>query len=122
MILNNYAGNPIYPVKMAYSVFETYKAANSFTAAASPAVWNMQNDFPNQGTSPGQNPRLKGNRGYIKVDGAGDLLVEIANQGTQYNTQFTLKNGDSFDLTGLDISQIRFTWSGTNTNFRGFCA
>ena len=50
------------------------------------------------------------NRGYIRVDGTGDIKVEIAHKGTSYLTQFTLKNADSFDLTGLDVATIRLTW------------
>lgn len=115
-ILANDSGASIYPVRP-YSKYEVYKSLNSFTAGVSPVTWGISTDLAGAST----NPHIRGNRGYIVVDGIGDLLVEIANESTNYNAQFTLKSGDRFDLTGMGISNIRFTHSGTDTNFRGFC-
>lgn len=114
-VITNDSGASIYPVRKA-SVYETYKALNSFTSAVSPAVWAITGDLTGAST----NPHIRGNRGYIVIDGVGDVQVEIANEGTTYNTPFTLKSGDRFDLTGMGISNVRFTWIA-NTNFRGFC-
>lgn len=101
-ILRNDKGDALYPCSKMLASEDT-----SFVAGDSPRSIDVNDDL---GTN--------GNRGYIKVDGAGDLLVEISHGGTNYEDQFTLKNGDAFDLTGLDVDTIRLTHSGTNTSYR----
>lgn len=107
-IARNDAGNPLYSSSKNYVNEDT-----SFVAGDSPKVLTPSTTL----TATGVKTR-NGNRGYIKVDGVGDLLVEISHNGSDYNTQFTLKNGDSFDLTGLEVNKIRFTHSGTDTAYR----
>jgi len=62
------------------------------------------------------------NRGYIVCDGSGDFTVRLSASGTNFNTAFTLKSGDNFDLTGMDVDQIRLTPdASTSSNYRVHC-
>ena len=105
-INRNSAGNPIYPV----GNLVISEDAN-FIAGDSPRVIDIAGTL-------GYNA----NTGYVRVDGSGDLLVEISHTGAGYLTQFTLKNGDNFSLSGLEVARIRLTHSGTNTSYRLFAS
>jgi len=48
--------------------------------------------------------------GYIICDGAGNILIEISDNGTNYGSQHTMKSGEVMSLTGLDIDSIKVTW------------
>lgn len=104
-IMKNSAGNPIHSCRGLMSVTET-----TLTAGVSPYVIDVAT-----GLGGGTN---RGNRGYIANDGGADMLAEIALEGSNYMTQFTIKNGDNFDITGMNLSKIRLTRSGSDTNFR----
>lgn len=108
-IMRNDRGNAIYPVGRNFVNEDA-----SFVVGESPRVLDVNDTL-------GRN----GNRGYINVYGAGDLLVEISHSETQagvpqYTTQFTLRNSDNFDLTGWDLDTIRLTWSA-DTAYRVHC-
>jgi hypothetical protein len=49
---------------------------------------------------------------------AGDILVELSNDGTNYGDQFTLANTDIFSLFGHSVKKIRITHSGTDGGYR----
>lgn len=51
-----------------------------------------------------------GNDGYIVCDGAGNIKINISNDGTNYGGTHTLKQNDVFNLTGLDVDSIKVTW------------
>lgn len=104
-IAKNDAGLSIYPCSGKMVVSES-----TITAATSPVVVNVVG-----GLGGGI---YRGNRGYIANDGAFSLLVEIALEGTNYMSQFTLTQGSNFDLTGMNISNIRLTRSGGDTAYR----
>jgi hypothetical protein len=59
-----------------------------------------------------------GNRGYIKNDGAGDFTIQFSMGGTNYNTAFTLKQSESFDLTGMSINSIKLIPGTSNSSYR----
>lgn len=82
----------------------------SFVAGDSPATLDVNNYL-------GSN----GNRGYVVNDGTGDFTVEISHDGTTFMSDFTLKSGESFDLTGLEVDSIRLTHGGTNSSYRINC-
>lgn len=56
--------------------------------------------------------------GYIACDGAGNILVEIAQQGTDYGTQFTMQNGEVVSWGNSRVGKIRITHSGTDSSYR----
>lgn len=96
--MRNDAGHSIYPVGKFFVAEDT-----NFVTGDSPVVLDIAGTLSSDS-------KQTGNRGYIRVDGAGDILVEISHDGTNYMSQFRLKNADSFDLTGISVSKIRLTW------------
>ena len=58
-----------------------------------------------------------GTRGWVACDGAGNITVEIGTSGG-YQTSFTLKQGDAFDLDGLTVGRIRLTHTGSDSAYR----
>jgi hypothetical protein len=101
-IARNDNGQPLYPVGKNFVNEDT-----SFIAGDSPIALDVNNTL-------GRN----GNRGYIIVDGSGNISVEISHDGTNYTTLFTMKSGESLDLTGWSVDTIRLTHSGTNSAYR----
>ena len=71
----------------------------SFVTGESPRVLDVNTDLTRNGVD-----------GYIVNDGAGNIKVEISNNGSSYGGQHTLKKGDIMDLRNLDIDSIRITW------------
>jgi len=51
-----------------------------------------------------------GHEGYILNDGAGNILVELSADGTNYGGSHTLKWGEQLMLNNLKINRIRLTW------------
>ena len=87
--------------------YKTYEDDN-FVTGDSPAT----HDFS---TDKGRNAQ----RGYIICDGAGNIQVDISNDGVAYHDKFTMKSGETVSLDGLDINKIRITWV-TNSAYRIF--
>lgn len=104
-ILRNAKGKPIYPSSEMFVAEDT-----SFIAGDSPVTLDIN-------ATVGHN----GNRGYITIDGAGDIAVEISHDGSTFETSFNLKSTETFDLTGLEVDSIRLTHSGTNSAYRVNC-
>ncbi|MDE2104269.1 MAG: hypothetical protein KGL39_43935 [Patescibacteria group bacterium] len=102
-IIKNASNHEIYPVGP-----NVVDENTNFVAGDSPHVIDVYG---------GLNNKL-GNRGYIQVDGAGDILVNIAHHSGVYTNQFTVKTRESFDLSGLDIRTIKLTHSGTDSAYR----
>lgn len=48
--------------------------------------------------------------GYIINDGAGNITVQISDNGTNYGGSHTLKKDEIMKLTHLDIDSIKMTW------------
>jgi len=86
--------------------YEPYEDA-SFVAGDSPRILDVNTDL-------GRN----GHDGYIIIDGAGDLLVEISSDGAAYGNQFTVTQDEITPLEGFDINKICLTHSGTDTAYR----
>lgn len=82
----------------------------------SPLVVDVENDLAQDGQT------INGNRGYVANDSTtgtpASLLVEIAHTSNNFTNQFTLEQGEVFDLSGWDISEIRLTRSGADCPFR----
>lgn len=83
---------------------------STLTVGTSPLIIDVASDLGG-GTN-------RGNMGYIANDGVNDMLVEIALESTNYMSQFTVKNGENFDVIGMNLSKIRLTRSGGDTNYR----
>jgi len=84
----------------------------SFTAAMSPLTLDFYADFSNAPAS----------KGYITIDGVGDLLVAYDLDGLGFGSNTTLKRGDTINFDGLSIRKLRLTHSGTDTAYRCFVA
>lgn len=59
-----------------------------------------------------------GNRGHIANDGTGSFTIAISTDGTNYNTPWTLKQGEMYDLTGMSIQKIQLTRVAADSNYR----
>lgn len=110
-ITRNATGNPLYNNGKMFIAEDT-----SFIAGDSPAAHNVTGTL----TPTSSTKNIMGNRGYIAVDGAGNITVELSKtaDGSAYENSFTLKSGEIFDLTGLEIGYIRLTHSGTDSAYR----
>lgn len=102
-ILRNAGGDALYPNGTNNIISED----SSFVVGDSPRTITVNATL-------GRN----GNRGYLVIDGAGDILVSLSHSDSAYTTAFTLKNGDSFDFTGLDLFQVLLTHSGVDSAYR----
>ncbi len=76
----------------------------SFVVGDSPVTLDINTDL-------GRNSRT----GYIICDGAGDILVELSGDGTNYGTQFTMKDNEKVNLDGLSIDSIKITHSSDSS-------
>ena len=56
--------------------------------------------------------------GYIACDGTGSILVEIAQQGSDFGDQFTIKASEVVTLGYSRPGKIRITHSGTDSSYR----
>ena len=81
----------------------------SFVTGESPAVHDVNTDLGGNGRD-----------GYVVCDGAGDITVEISNDGTNYGGSHTLKKDETLHLEGLNIDKIRITWIA-DSSYRIFC-
>jgi len=102
----NRAGNgqPLYPAA-AYKKYED----SSFIAGDSPVTHDVKTDLGRDG-----------NNGYIYVVGPGTILVKFAKGGSTFGEEFTLSAGQTFDLMGEGVSQIKITHSGSDSAYRIF--
>ena len=80
---------------------------SSFVAGDSPATHDVNTDL-------GKNAEL----GYIVCDGAGDITVNLSQDGTTYGDNITIKQDDVLNLDGLDVDSIKMTHSGTDSSYR----
>ena len=48
--------------------------------------------------------------GFIINDGAGNFTIAISNDGSTFGDALTIKEGEVFSLTNIDIDQIKITW------------
>ncbi len=109
-IMRNDAGRGLFQVGKNSVTESTINAGNT------PITINVQSDLATDGQV------ANGNRGYIANDSTvaspATLLVKIAHSTTDFMTQFTLAQGEVFDLTGWDISEIRLTRGTADCAFR----
>lgn len=99
-----------------YQVGKNSVAEATIIVGNSPFVIDVENDLAQDGQT------INGNRGYISNDSdsasPSTLLVEIAHTSNNFETQFTLNQGEVFDVTGWDISEIRLTRGDDDCPFR----
>ena len=86
-------GNPLYPAGQ-YATSED----SNFVSGDSPATYNANSDL-------GKNA----NNGYIICDGAGDITVNLSQDGTTFGDNITLTSGDEFSLKGRNVHSIKLT-------------
>jgi hypothetical protein len=84
-----------------------YWEETSFTVADSPRVIDLRLDLGHYSRNL-----------VIAVDGTGDLLIEISQDGTNYGTQLRLKKDESLDSYDIAAEKVRLTHSGTDTAYR----
>ena len=96
-------------------VMELVRALNKsyedtdFTVAESPVTRSIFTDF-------GYNSI----QGYIICDGPGEITFEFTRDGTIFGEPVTIKNGELFNLKGLDVHSIKITHTGTDSSYRIF--
>lgn len=79
----------------------------SFVVGDSPATYDVKTALGKIGTD-----------GYIICDGAGDILLTISHDGTNYGNSIRLKSGEKFTLRAISVSKIKITHSGTDSGYR----
>lgn len=102
----NGSGLPIY----AGDNYKTYEDT-SFETGDSPATLDINADL---GRNAGD--------GWIAVDGPGNIIVQLTQSDSasaSFGDNITLKSGDNFSLTGLNINRIKLTWV-SNSAYRIF--
>jgi len=55
--------------------------------------------------------------GFIINDGAGIFNIEISDDGANWSNEFRLNNGETLQLTNVNIDSIKLTWL-TNSSYR----
>lgn len=69
--------------------------------------------------SPGVALAYNATRGYIAIDGNGNILIEFSHgPNDPYSDPITLKPGEVFDVEGLTIYNLRLTHTGTDSAYR----
>lgn len=102
-VIRNDEGKSLYP-----SPATNYVSEAALTGGGAASTLTVRTTLVNR----------NGNRGYIKNDGTGDFTFQISTDGTNYNTAVTLKNGETFDLTGMSVNKIKITPSASASNYR----
>ena len=111
VIQNTGAGRPLY----AGGTY-TFAQDTSFVTGDSPVTVDVKGALGYAGID-----------GWFTVDGAGDIQIEITDDGTTYGDPIIILGatslggtvGESFKLTGLNIWKLRITWSA-DTAYRYF--
>ncbi len=89
---------------------------STLTAGTSPLVIDVEGTLAQDGQT------INGNRGYVSNDSTVaspvSFTVAIAHSSNNFMTAFTLAQGEVFDLTGWDISEIKLTRVGSDCAFR----
>lgn len=80
----------------------------SFVTGDSPVVLDIATDLSRNARD-----------GYVAVDGAGDIAVEISDDSTNYGGSHVIKAGEILELGGVDIARVRLTWV-SNSSYRCF--
>jgi hypothetical protein len=83
--------------------------STSFAVGDSPAVLDVNSDLGRDGRD-----------GYIANDGAGDIKVEISDDGNNYGGIHTLKEDEVLKLENVSIAKIRLTHVN-DSSYRVFC-
>jgi hypothetical protein len=81
----------------------------SFTSGDSPATLDVNATLSRNSVD-----------GYIKCDGAGDIIVTLSVDGTTYGNDIRMKTDDTLSLKAIDIDSIKITHSGTDSSYRVF--
>ena len=56
--------------------------------------------------------------GYVKCDGAGDIIVSISEDGSTYGDNIRLKSGETLSLRAISIDSIKITFDSANSSYR----
>lgn len=83
------------------------KYEGSVAVVGTPDVLDVNADLDHNGTD-----------GYIACDGSGDLEVDFSYDGTVFETDITIKNGEVFSLKGLNIDTIKVDATSNGTAYR----
>ena len=71
----------------------------SFVTGDSPKVLDVNEDL-----------KHNAHDGYMVCDGAGNITLEISDDGLEYGEEHTIKQDEIVDFFMLDIDKIRLTW------------
>jgi len=78
--------------------FKTYEDV-AFVVAESPVTLDVNADLGRNATD-----------GFIINDGAGNFTVAISDDGATFGSAHTMKTGEVFSLTNIDVDSIKITW------------
>lgn len=99
------ASNPL-PVRERHSgPWQT--AEGALTAGTSPVTIDCN-------TALGRNANLL----IVRNDGTGDFTVAMNIDGATWGDEATLKQGESLQITGLDLDSVRLTRVAADSNYR----
>jgi hypothetical protein len=76
-----------------------YSEDTSFVTGDSPATLDINNSLSRNAVD-----------GYIINDGAGDILVEVSADGTNYGGSIRVKQNEVHSLRSLSVDKVRITW------------
>jgi hypothetical protein len=80
---------------------------SNFTAADSPVTLNVFTDL-------GAICYV----GELNNDGTGDLLIGLSSDGINFDDNFELKAGETWEVNGYALIKLKITHSGTNSSYR----
>jgi len=110
-IVRNGAGDAL------FQVGKNCVSEGTLTAGISPLTIDVETTLADQ-----NGEKINGNRGYIANDSSTaspvSFTVQIAHTANNFLTAFTLEQGEVFDLTGWDISQIKLTRVSSDCAYR----
>ena len=99
-----------------YQVGKNVVSEGTIIAGNSPLTVDVENGLAQDGQT------INGNRGYVSNDSTSaspaTLLVKIAHTLNNFESQFTVGQGEVFDVTGWDISEIVLTRGSADCPFR----
>jgi len=56
--------------------------------------------------------------GEIDCDGAGDITIQLSNDGTTFDTAITVKAAETLETTGYELHSFKVNHTGTDSAYR----
>lgn len=101
-VIRNSQGKALYETPYPNAVSE-----GTLTGGNSPFTFSVQAAIGKHGL-----------RGYVSNDGSTAITVQLSNNGTFFNTAFSLLAGEKLDLTGMDVHSVKLTRGSSDAAYR----